>query len=253
MPVTIGDIYQIVNEMAPFSLQEEWDNADILAGSASWSVERVLCALDLNFAVLKEAKEKNVQLIVTHHPILFRGRKNLREDDVEGRLLCELIRSRIALIAAHTNYDSAQPGVNDALAKALGLTDVLALEGGVRMGTAGERTLGAFRARAEASLGGVVRMYGEKEREICRVAVLGGAGGDYYPIAKAAGADVFLTGEIAHHKAWDAYQDGMCILEAGHAATELPAISTLADGLQNAANGVKWNLKVFESQAELFR
>ena len=73
------------------------------------------------------------------------------------------------------------------------------------------------------------------------------------PQALAAGADVYLTGEIAHHKAWDAYQSGLCILEAGHAATELPAIEMLAEGLQNAANGVQWNVRIYVSEVELFR
>lgn len=253
MHVTIGDIYRRINEIAPFELQEEWDNAGILAGSEDKAVERVLLALDLNSAVLQEAVEKNVQLIVTHHPILFRGRKNLREDNPEGRLLCGLVRNHIGLIAAHTNYDNAVPGVNDALAKVLGLAEVEAHPHGLRVGTPGQKTLGEFRVHAESVLGGPVRCYGREDREIGRVGVLGGAGGDFAPEAIAAGADVYLTGEIAHHKAWDAYEAGLCVLEAGHAATELPAISTLAEGLQMEENGVKWNLRVFVSEAELFR
>lgn len=253
MPVTIGDIFNRINEIAPFELCEEWDNVGILAGSEASPVERVLLALDLNSAVLSEAIEKKVQLIVTHHPILFRGRKNLREDDPEGRMLCELIWNRIGLIAAHTNFDNASPGVNDALAGMLGLTDIHAYEHGLRTGKAAQATLGAFREHAEKVLGGPVRCYGRSDRKIHRVAVLGGAGGDFASDALAAGADVFVTGEISHHRAWDAYEAGLCVLEAGHAATELPAISTLAEGLQNGANGVKWNLEVFASEAELFR
>jgi len=194
-----------------------------------------------------------VQLIVTHHPILFRGRKNLREDDPEGKLLCGLIRSRIGLISAHTNYDNAFPGVNDSLAKALGLFGVEEHPHGLRTGIPAQKTLGEFRVHAEKVLGGAVRCYGRADREIKCVALLGGAGGDFAPDAIAAGADVFVTGEIAHHKAWDAYEAGLCCLEAGHAATELPAISTLAEGLQIGANGVQWNLRVFVSEAELFR
>ena len=253
MPVTLGDIYNRINEIAPFELCEEWDNVGILAGSASSPVERVLVALDLNSAVLDEAVEKQVQLIVTHHPILFRGRKNLREDDPEGRLLCGLIRNRIGLIAAHTNYDNAVPGVNDALAAKLGLTEVSAHENGMRIGMCAQETLGAFCKAAEEALGGAVRRYGEADRKLEKVAVLGGAGGDFAMQALAAGADVYLTGEVSHHRAWDAYEAGLCILEAGHAATEIPAISTLAEGLQIGANGVKWNLEVFASEAELFR
>ena len=253
MPVTIGDIYNRINEIAPFELCEEWDNVGILAGSRDREAERVLLALDLNSAVLAEAIEKNVQLIVTHHPILFRGRKNLREDDPEGKLLCGLIRNCIGLIAAHTNFDNAVPGVNDALAAKLGLTDVTVHEHGLRCGKPLQGTLGQFRAHVEEALGGPVRCYGKEGQSITKVALLGGAGGDFAFEALAAGADVYLTGEISHHRAWDAYEAGLCILEAGHAATEIPAISTLLEGLQIGANGVQWNVEVFASDAELFR
>lgn len=253
MSVTVGEVSRAINEFAPFELAEEWDNIGILAGREEQQVTGVLCALDLNFKVIEEAKQKGANLIVTHHPILFRGRKNLREDDVEGRMLCELVRGNIALIAAHTNFDNAVPGVNDALAAKLGLQDVRPCENGMRVGESADENLAQLCARAEKMLGGPVRCYGEAERPVYRVAVLGGAGGDYAPQAQAAGADVYLTGEIAHHKAWDAYQSGVCILEAGHAATELPAIEMLAEGLQNAANGVQWNVRIYVSEVELFR
>lgn len=253
MSVTIGEVYRRIDEFAPFALQEEWDNAGILAGCIDQPVEDILCALDLNEYVLREAIEKQAQLIVTHHPILFRGRKNLREDDAEGRLLCGLVRSCIGLIAAHTNFDNAVPGVNDALAAALELRDVQAFENGMRIGITEIPTLGAFRRHAEEALGGPVRCYGEDGRRIARVALLGGAGGDFASQARQLGAEVYLTGEIAHHKAWDAYQEGMCVLEAGHAATELPAISMLAGALQIGPNGVKWNVRVHISEAEMFR
>ena len=253
MPVTVGDVYRAIDGFAPFELAEEWDNAGILAGREGAEVHGILCALDLNPMVIEEAARLGADLIVTHHPILFRGRKNLREDEAEGRTLCALVRSGIALIAAHTNFDNANPGVNDALAARLGLTDVEALAHGMRVGAPAERTLGAFCERASEALGAPIRRYGEAEREIRRVAVLGGAGGDFAELARAAGADVYLTGEIAHHKAWDAYLSGVCILEAGHAATELPAVEMLAEGLQKAADGVKWKVRIYLSQVELFR
>lgn len=253
MPVTVGEVSRAINEFAPYELAEEWDNVGILAGCEDQVVSGILCALDLNFKVLEEAREKGCNLIVTHHPILFRGRKNLREDDVEGRMLCELVRGGIALIAAHTNFDNAVPGVNDALAAKLNLKNIQVLENGMRAGESEVETLAALCARAEAILGGPVRCYGEAERAVHCVAVLGGSGGDFAPQALAEGADVYLTGEIAHHKAWDAYQSGLCILEAGHAATELPAIEMLAEGLQKAANGVQWNVRIYVSEVELFR
>lgn len=253
MSVTVGEVYRAIDAFAPFALAEEWDNVGILAGSASQQVTGILCALDLNRLVISEAIEKGVNLIVTHHPILFGGRKNLREDDAEGGMLCMLVRAGIALIAAHTNFDNAFPGVNDALARRLELHEVQALENGMRVGTTDCENLAALRSYTEKTLGAPVRCYGEALCPVRRVAVLGGAGEDFWKQAKNAGADVYITGEMAYHKAWEAYQSGLCVLEAGHAATELPAVKMLVDGLQNAANGVKWNVHIFESAVELFR
>ena len=233
MALTVGQVYAAIDGFAPFELAEEWDNAGLLAGAPDTQVRGILCALELNPAVLREAVEMDCNLIVTHHPILFHARKNLREDEPEGAMLCTLVRSGIALIAAHTNFDKAVPGL--------------------RVGTPAQTTLGAFATFAQQALGGPVRVYGEPDRIVRRAAVLGGAGGDFAQLARAVGADVYLTGEIAHHKAWDAYLCGLCVLEAGHAATELPAVELLAGGLQNALNGVKWNERIYRSEVELFR
>ena len=252
MPVTVEQVLGLLDTLAPLSLAEPWDNVGLLAGRMDSPVEKALCALDLTEEVVAEATEVGAQLIVTHHPILFRGRKNLAETDGEGRLLCALVRSGIAMIAMHTNYDNACPGVNDALAAALGLEDVEALENGMRVGTPKQTDLGLFVRAAGDALGGPVRAYGPMGRRIRRVAVLGGAGEDYADSAIAAGADVYLTGEMAYHKALDALSNGLCVLEAGHAATERPGILALSRGLQNAADAVKYSISVIDSRAGLY-
>lgn len=252
MSCTVAQVLELVNGIAPFDLAEAWDNAGLLAGSPDLTVETVLCALDLNMAVLEEAKQKGAQLIVTHHPILFRGRKNLAETDAEGKLLCALARSGIAMIAAHTNYDNASPGVNDALAAALGLTDVQPLENGMRIGSTKETDFGMLSDRIRSVLRGSTRRYGDSARTIRRVAVLGGAGEDFWPIALEAGADAYVTGEMAYHKALDAVDNGLCVVEAGHAATEYPAIAALRRGLQNAADAVQYGICVLESETAMY-
>ncbi len=253
MSASIGRILNIVNDIAPFEAAEEWDNVGLLAGRTDAQVSRVLVALDLTEKVLQEAIEKGAQLIVTHHPVLFRGRKNLREDDAEGRMLTALIRADIALIAAHTNYDAAAEGVNAALCEHLGIRNSeIAEDGMMRVGEVDETTLGAFASYVQAQLGGVVRRYGDPETKIRRVAVLGGAGGDYASSAIKAGADVFVTGETGYHDAMDSWAAGMCTLEAGHAATELPGVHWLARRLQEAADVVQYNLTIMESAIEPF-
>ncbi len=126
MPVTVGQILELLDGIAPFALAEEWDNVGLLCGSKDMEAERILCALDLTPKVIREAEERHAQMILTHHPILFHPRRNLRTDDPEGRLLYALARSGMAMAAMHTNYDNAHPGVNDALASKLDLKDVVA-------------------------------------------------------------------------------------------------------------------------------
>ena len=252
MPVEVAQIMTLLEQLAPLSEAEEWDNAGLLSGRMDALVDTVLCALDLNLDVIDEAVQNGAQMIVTHHPILFRGRRNLREDDGEGRLLCALVRSGIAMAAMHTNYDNACPGVNDALAEALGLADVEIIGRAMRVGTPSQRTLTAFAEAVERALCEPVRAYGRPDAMIRRVAVLGGSGGDYIPDALAAGADAFVTGEISYHRALDAVDNGLCVLEAGHAATERPGILALSRGLQIAANALEYDIRVLNSHAASF-
>ena len=252
MSVTIGDVLRLVDGIAPFCLSEEWDNTGLLAGSTERPVTKVLCALDLSEAVIDEAQDLGAELIVTHHPILFRGRKNLNEADPEARLLVKLVRAGIAHIAAHTNYDAAETGVNLALADALGVHDTEALGSGMRIGSIDPITLGDLAKHVEKTLGGVVRRYGSADRSVHRVALLGGSGGSYAEIARRAGAEAFITGETGYHQALDSLALGMCTLEAGHAATELPAIQALAKALQIAADAVQYDISVKESAVRPF-
>ena len=249
---TVEQLYELLAQIAPPELAEAWDNIGILAGRPDQRVERALFALDLTPAVIDEAVAVGAQLIVTHHPILFRGRKNLLETDAEGRMLCGLVRANLAMIAMHTNYDNATPGVNDALAARLGLSDVEALENGMRLGVTAAGTLGRFADSAEAALGGPIRRYGAPETPVRRVAVLGGAGEDFAAQALAAGADCYLTGEMAYHKGLDAAQNGLCVLEAGHAATELPGILALSTALQRAVDGLQYKVEILNSNAGMY-
>lgn len=252
MSCTVAQVLELVDRMAPFECAEPWDNVGLLAGKPEAVVDRVLCALDLRREVIQEAVNRHCQLVVTHHPILFRGRKNLCETDAEGRMLCDLIRSNLSMIAAHTNFDNASPGVNDALAEAVGLKEVRALESGMRVGKVQERDFGAFCGAVQRALGGPTRCYGAMTRPVRCVAVLGGAGEDYVSVAREAGADVYLTGEIAYHKALDAVDNGMGIIEAGHAATEHPAISLLCRGLQKASDALQYDIRVLQSEVKVY-
>jgi len=231
----IADVYSWIDGFAPFSTAEEWDNVGILVGRKETVTDTVLCALDLNRAVIDEALRIGANLIVTHHPVMFRGRKNLREDDYEGEMLCELIRNNIGLIAAHTNFDNAPIGVNDALSEKLGLEDVSACENGMHIGRVKPLTIDRFRETVNEQLGTLTRCYGKNQKVITTVAVLGGAGEDFCLQAKEYGADVYVTGEVSYHKGLDAENMGLAVIEAGHRETELPGVNRMCRLLTNAA------------------
>ena len=221
--MTVQDVLWALDQAFPFALAEEWDNVGLLLGDAQREVSGCAVALDATEEALDFARERGANLLVTHHPVLFRARKRLVEDDVEARFLCRAIREGVSLIAAHTNFDNAPGGMNDCLAAALGLTNVLPLEGGLRVGKAEACD---WAQRAQERLQAPVRAYGSPLG--MRVAVCGGAGGEFWKIALAAGADVYVTGEIRYHEALEAMQSGLCVLEAGHGPTERVGLAALA-------------------------
>jgi len=249
MKTVVADILQVFDRIAPPELAEDYDNIGLLAGRMDAEVTAILFALDLTVAVINEAARDGAELIVTHHPILFHARKNLREDDPEGALLARLIRSHLSLVAVHTNYDNAPRNVSDELAEALGLHDIQALEKGLRVGELPRPlTPNELRTHVERALGGTSRLYSAADKAVRKVAVCGGAGGAFHEIAARAGADAYVTGEINHHDLLPALALGLCVVEAGHYATEKLGINALADCLQTRLDALQYTVRVIKSE-----
>ena len=238
----VREIYDWVDGVAPFETQEAYDNSGMLVGDPEAEVRGIYCALDVNGAVLDAAEKAGANLILTHHPMLFGGRKNLLETplDHEGRLLARMIRGHMALIAAHTNLDQAPGGINDVLARTLGLEDISG-EGYLRTGVLPEALSGDDWLRhVGKALRTVVRPCGPVERTVRRVAVCSGAGSEEWEEAAARwGIDSFVTGEIRHHHALAMAEAGILGVEAGHYETEAPGIFALGEALQKYLHGVQ--------------
>jgi dinuclear metal center YbgI/SA1388 family protein len=124
MGVKCEEIARYIEEFAPTALAEDWDNVGLLLGSRNSDVKRVLVCLDVTSKVVEEAIEKGVDLIVSHHPFIFRGIKRITEDEPKGKLIFKLIRNSIGVYSAHTNYDVAEGGLNDHLAEIIGLKEI---------------------------------------------------------------------------------------------------------------------------------
>ncbi|MDR1619451.1 MAG: Nif3-like dinuclear metal center hexameric protein [Clostridiales bacterium] len=241
----------VLEQLAPAALAEEWDNAGLVIEPEEKDITRVLVALDCTVAVAREARALGAQLVLAHHPLFFKPARRMYYTDPDTAAACTLIRGGVGFFCAHTNLDAARNGVNDVLARAVGLREVYALS---RQGTALEPqnpgvgrigslqkplTLSQFAKDVADTLHTVVRISGGGDKHISRVAVIGGAGGGYMDAAVKAGADVLLTGEVKHDVALAARVAGMELLEAGHYETESIVLGPWVEGLQKALKDIQ--------------
>lgn len=249
---TVETIESILQDLAPMETAEEYDNVGALVGSRKQTVSKILVALDATLDVVKEAEELGAELIVTHHPLMFHSRKTLLEDEGEGRILCEMIRHHLSLIAAHTNLDQTAYSGSACCAKLLHL-DNIRQEGYIFLGDLPKAmSAGTLQAEIERALLFPTRRYGDADKEISTLAIGGGACDEEWRQAKELGAQAFLTGEVRHHNALAAVMDNFVLLDGGHYGTEAPLVPVLAEYLQNRLNDVKYNARVFPSQCVPF-
>lgn len=235
--ITRREVSQIIERCAPLSLQEEYDNCGLQVGNLSLPVRRILIALDVTEETVYEAKQKGAEMIVSHHPLLFRGLKRISPQDYISRTVIEAIKNDITIYAAHTNLDNAPEGVNKKLANVLGLTALSPLAP-----LPSSRTAGLSADMAEKASSGIIGKlpqemsekdfisllkerlhtpcikYNHVERSIRKVALCGGAGSNLIGCAISKGADAFLTGEIGYHLFFG--HPEILLLEAGHYETE---------------------------------
>ncbi len=241
---TVKELEQALFELAPAYMKEEWDNVGLLCGHEDAAVSRVLVALDPFLPVAREAVEKDAQLLVTHHPLIFFPAKTVNDRDPVGQTILHLMEHGVAAVNMHTNLDSAPGGVNDVLAEALGLTDIGVLApagedeqgqpyGLGRYGTLEtECTLPDFLERVKTALhcGGV--RYADGGKPVHKVAVGGGACGEFIKTALALGCDTFVTADLKYNQFADARDLGLNLIDAGHYPTENLVCETMARYLE---------------------
>jgi dinuclear metal center YbgI/SA1388 family protein len=269
MAVTVGLVAQILERIAPKSWAEAWDNVGLLVGSGSVPVERILITLDGTSEVVEEAKAYGAQLIVAHHPIIFRPLKNLRADNAAAQVPLQLLRYQIGYYAAHTNLDQSKFSADRALGEILGLQGMKILEEleydfipldkseetrgyGVsgylaqpeRLGVLWKRFLdrlsqpGVYAQPYELS---GVRLAGSLEKEVRKVAIVNGSGGRFVPKALFKGADLLITGDVDHHAVLDALEGGMAVGDLGHFLSEAPMLQAMYQYLsaEKALQGIE--------------
>jgi dinuclear metal center YbgI/SA1388 family protein len=246
----VGDVMAALDERYPAAWAQSWDRVGAVLGESDIRVERVLCVVDCVPETVEQALAVRAQLIVAHHPLLLRGVSSVAPSTFKGRIVHRLIKADVALYVAHTNADTADPGVSDALAARLGLTGLRPLQppapdspaagAGRGLGRIGDlpepMTLADLAALAAGTLpwtAAGVRAAGDPQRLIRSVAVCGGAGDSLLGAAAAAGVDAYLTADLRHHPASEHLAaGGPALLDVAHWASERPWLDDVAGWLR---------------------
>ena len=253
MYATVKTIEDILNELAPVETAESYDNVGALVGRRDAQVTKILVALDCTWDVVQEAEKIGAELIVSHHPLLFNARKNLLEEEAEGRILYEMARKNLSLVSAHTNLDQTEYSGSAACAKLLGLQNIRKETNYLFLGEL-ESPMKAsdLEKKISSAISFPVRCYGDGNAMISTLAIAGGADDGDWMEAKALGAQALLTGEVRHHNALAASMSDFVLFDGGHYGTEAPLVPFLAEYLQNCLNDVQYNVRVFPSQCAPF-
>lgn len=242
------EVIEKLETLSPLQFAEEWDNIGLLAGRRDKDIKIIYIALDATDDVIEEAIRLKADLLLTHHPLIFKSLNRINTDHFIGRRVYELIRNDICYYAMHTNFDVM--GMADAAADELGLRsrqvldvtyeDDISKEGAGRYGRLPVKMTLFECAEMVKRMFNLpnVRVYGQLDSMIEDAAIIPGSGGDFIPNALQLGADVLITGDIDHHEAIDAVAQGISIIDAGHYGLEKLFIPYMYEYLSRELDGV---------------
>lgn len=228
--MTVRDIANVIEEFAPLRLQEDYDNAGLQVGDPEATVNAVMLCLDVTAEVLEEAKRRQCDMIVSHHPLIFRGLKSLTGADETQRIVMGALAAGVAIYAAHTNLDSAWNGVSHEMAHMLGLKNLSVLVPSQPGADTGLGVVGdvnptptlEFLRKVKEKFSVKALRYSTLSSKIVvkRVALCGGSGASFIRDAIAANADIYITGDVKYHE-FAGFGDNILIADIGHYESEL--------------------------------
>ena len=229
----VKDVIAVIEEFAPLSIQEGWDNSGLCVGSPEDEVSSVLFALDCTESLVDEAIECGADMIITHHPLIFSGLKKISPEDQVGTVVIKAIKHGIAIYAAHTNADKVISGVSGAMAEKLGLVDVQILDedgDGTGLGVVGnlsepltaERVIELVKEKFSLKM---LKSSKPSEGLITRVAMCGGSGGSLIGAARNSGAQLYISGDISYHNFFT--PEGFMLMDIGHYESEIEIVNIL--------------------------
>ncbi|QUH21004.1 Nif3-like dinuclear metal center hexameric protein [Alkaliphilus sp. B6464] len=269
MSIKVGDITQIIENLAPLSYAYKWDNVGLQLGSKEDSVTAVLTTLEITEDILDEAIKNNVNMIVTHHPMIFSPLKNITKEDMKGKLIYKAIKNNISIYAAHTNIDAASGGLNDYIADRLNIKDTKILEevgnniysiedeepsnGIGRVGRLNNpKTLARLVTEIKEQINiKYIRVAGDLEATIENVAVINGSGADLIQSAIYEGCQCVITGDVKYHDAQDAISQGINVIDIEHYHSEKFFANFLADYLSDEVRKRGLNVNIIASSIDI--
>lgn len=248
-------VKKALEEIAPLALQEPWDNSGLQLMWEERDIKRVLVALEITEDVVSEAIYGDIDLIITHHPLIFGGLKSIDCKTVTGRYIAKLAQKQIAVYSVHTPFDKADGGNNDFIAGMLALKDVKPFTKGDMpepIGRVGRlpwemklEQLVEHLARLMKLEPGQIRFAGKPETAVEFVGICTGAGADLMGIAQESGCDVLITGDLKYHQAQEAAESNFAVIDAGHYGTERYFTENFAEKLYNETQG---QIEIFQSE-----
>lgn len=258
MSVKCRDIINIMEDYASPNLAESWDNIGLMVGDENKTVTNILVSLDIDDKVIEEAIEKNCEMIITHHPFIFKPIKNIKKQDVIGGRIIKLIENEICVFSAHTNLDIARNGTSDTFANLLNLSKIDNLfdkeneEFGLgRIGYLQEKTTFlelVNNVKNILNLSNVV-VCGEMDKKVEKVAICTGAGGDidFMLQAVSKNCDVYITGDIKYHNSQIAKDLGLCLIDATHYASEAIIVPVICSYINNCSKKLNMDISSIPS------
>ena len=226
-----------INKFAPFDLAEEWDNCGLLIGDYDAEVTKIGVCLDATYRAVVDADLMECDVLVSHHPLIFKPIKSIIHEEGAGATIMEAIRHDINIIALHTNWDLALGGVNDSLAKLLGLQHICVLDEDSGFGSCGvlktPMKLNDFLEHVKSAwkLSHIDYYHYTTKNEISRVALCGGSGAKFWKYASEWGADIYLTADMKYHELIDAHKELLAIGLVDHGEMERASLPSLAKKL----------------------
>ena len=231
--MTVKELYRKLEMRIPKELSESWDNDGLMCCADSLQeINKIIVALDVTEDVVDYAIESDVDLIISHHPLIFRPLTSISEDNYVARKVIKLLESGITVMSFHTRLDKVSGGVNDHLCKVLGIENAVPFGEG-DLGRIGyipeERLLDDFALHIKECLDADVIRIADALNPVRHVAVVGGDGKSYVKDAIELGADTYISGRIGYNVMEEAAEMGINLIEAGHYFTEQPITEFLRD------------------------